>query len=292
MNKIQLSEIAKIFDSHTSIDELKANLDEYYKMRSEVRTILGFDIYKYSKYKHLEQSLIPYIFKTLYFQTIDHCLTYEKYLFQKFKGQDEFSSNLIDTGDGGFQIFNNPIEAFVFAVYFQANLRRYNSFGSFENVRNIVGEITLRYALTTDSLFSFENNFYGPCIINNARIMSKDKLNRFLIDESTVRWYDKHIKGFENFQTLEIEDFDKIPYFSEYKRNKEIDTSLIFQEPNNQKLILQADILRIGELQAKGDSFSVYSCHSQIKLHSTSEDGFNRYTVTIGNLNTTGLDCQ
>lgn len=289
MKAISNFEVKKVIDKGSAIDELKISLSKLFIENSQEYSVLGFDIYKYSKYKTLEQSLIPLVFKQLYKYTINHCMKYEKYIFQQYANEKEFLDRLIDTGDGGFQLFDNPIEAIIFAFYFQANLKRFNSYGTHKELREIIGEITLRYALTTDSLFKFENNYYGPAIINNARIMSKDKLNRFLIDDSTIKWLDRKIKGIENLQTLFTEDFKEIEHFLRYKID-DIEDSLIFSEAGQHRNILNSDILRIGEIEAKGDHFSVYSFHCQVSLYSIEEKGFNRYTITVGNLNSTGLD--
>jgi hypothetical protein len=290
MTKITFSEINKIITSKTDVTDISSSLVQLFKGKSKIVTVLGFDIYKYSKYKNLEQSLIPCVFKAIYNATIYNCITLEKYFFQKYKEKDDFIKLLIDTGDGGFQIFENPIEALIFAIYFQTNLRSFNSFWFYDKLREIIGEITLRYALTTDTLYEFENNYYGAAIINNARIMSKDRLNRFLIDDFTIKWFDRNIKGIENIQKLCINDFEKIKSFDIYGTISEEKSCLIFPKKGESHHILNSDILRIGEIEAKGDPFSVYSFHCQVSLTNLEEKGFNQYTVTLGNLNSTGLE--
>lgn len=69
-------------------------------------------------------------------------------------------------------------------MYFQANIVRYNSRNDTSSaLYEVIGEINLRYSLTYDNLYFYNKNYYGPAIINCARIMSKDKLNRFLLDK-------------------------------------------------------------------------------------------------------------
>ena len=290
MKELKFKEIQELIKSSTKTDELKKAFEELFKNKYEEFSILGFDIYKYSKYKNLEQSLIPFVFKTLYYMTINNCLIQEKMIFKEYSDKKNFNDKLIDIGDGGFQIFNNPLEALVFAFYFQANLKTYNSFKEFKNLREIIGEITLRYALTTDILFRCENNYYGPAIITNSRLLSKDKLNRFLIDNKTINWFDMNLNGIENIQTLVRNDFKKIPFFSGYAINNEDNQSLLFSSGKTNTTIKQVDLLKIDELEVKGDKFSIYSFHSKVTLIAKDDLGFNRYTITLGNLNTAGLD--
>ena len=286
MKKILIREIQTILNKDIN-EKLRINeLNELFK--SKAYTILGFDIYKYSKYDTLPQSLIPYIFKKIYDVTIKHCLVSEKFIFQFYKSESDFSDLFIDTGDGGFQIFNNPIEALIFAIYFQTNLKQYNSSNAEVFAEKIIGEITLRYALTTDIIYKIEDKYYGPGIINNARIMSKDKLNRFLVDTSSIKWFDKNTNGVENLQTLILKDFDEIEYFSKYDKKPIVYDSIIFPITKENKKILKIDVLKIDELNAKGDFFSVYGLHIQVFVK-TKAKGLNKYIVTLGNLNMSGL---
>ena len=126
----------KIEDKKLLIESIKNSLKPYFIQKA----VLGFDVYRYSKYPIVEQTLIPHIFKLLYEVTINSCLRHEKFIFQKYTKED-FEKQFIDAGDGGFQIFNIPIESLVFAVYFQANIQRFNSgfFKKWEKLKMLIG---------------------------------------------------------------------------------------------------------------------------------------------------------
>ena len=113
------------------------------------KTILGIDIYHYSRYKPLEQALIPILFKLIYDKVAEISISGSSFIFQKYKTDKNFKQNFINTGDGGFQIFDTPIHAMAFAINFQMIVRYYNSFRYFPKLRKIIGPLSLRYALST-----------------------------------------------------------------------------------------------------------------------------------------------
>ena len=85
----------------------------------ENKSILGIDIYKYSEYPEDEQIYVPVLFNSLYDITVGNCCNLEKFFFQDYcTSTKEFKKNFISTGDGGFQIFDNPIQSLIFAAYF------------------------------------------------------------------------------------------------------------------------------------------------------------------------------
>jgi hypothetical protein len=250
----------------------------------EKKAVLGIDIYRYSQYPILEQSLIPHLFKEIYLVTVQNCLNLESIFFDG-KTEEDFADTFIDTGDGGFQIFDSPLQMVIFSIYFQAGIKRYNT-GKFKTqlLFKIIGEITLRYAMTYDNTYSYDKNFYGASIINNARIMSKDKLNRVLIDNFTLNWFDKEMNGIENLQNLTIEELKVIRIFNKLDFTKK--SSLI---KSGKGRILKVDILRIGEITSKLDILLVHSLHIQVSMTSVGNESFKRLTVTLGNLNSAGL---
>lgn len=263
---------------------IKSKIDTFF----ETKAVLGFDIYRYSRYPLLEQTLIPHLFKELYKITIDNCIKHEPFIFQNIE-KENFSENFIDTGDGGFQIFDDPFQAIVFSIYFQANTKRYNSGVFPENLQKIIGDITLRYCLTHDTIYCYENNFYGSAIINNARIMAKDKLNRFLVDDNTVAWFSQEFNGIENLQTINFEDdFSKINIFKTIKKDLKIKEQTVLFD-NKKSKILKVDVLRIGEIKSKLDILSVHSLHIQTLMIARTKSGFNKFTISVGNLNSTGI---
>ena len=288
MEQLSNKKIEEILNSCKIEDKLdKRLLQENLNTFLQQKAVLGFDIYRYSKFPLTEQSLIPYIFKKLYNYTISNCLKHEEFIFQKYKTSD-FKNNFIDTGDGGFQIFDTPFESLIFALYFQGNIQRFNS-GFLPNLldlKDLVGEITLRYSLTFDSIYTFNNNFYGPSIINNARIISKDKLNRFLVDENTYLWFRQNINGLENLIVLDQRDFKSIEIMKNFDFEKTV-TYLFENKPNGAR-ILNVDLLKIGEVISKLDKVSIYSLYIQTYMKSPGRE-LEKIVVTIGNLNTSGI---
>lgn len=274
----------KGISKETNLKAIKKKLEIHF----ENKAVLGFDIYRYSQFAILEQSFIPHLFKALYYFTIKDCVDYEKFFFDN-KTPEEFLEDFIDSGDGGFQIFDTPMQAIIFAIYFQANIRRYNSGkdSSIAGLWEIVGEITLRYSITFDSIYKYNNNHYGPAIINNARIISKDKLNRLLIDDNTVCWFTEFLHGIENLQSITFKDLKKIKIFNSNQKVEDSKTSLLFSEAECK--ILNADVLKIGEIKSKLDTLSIHSVHIQARMYSTNMPGFNKYTITVGNLNSSGI---
>lgn len=270
--------------------EAKNSILKKLNLSIEKKAVLGIDIYRYSQYNTVEQALIPFLFKNLMMNAIENCFNHEGYIFQTLN-KKEFKDNFIDTGDGGFLFFDNPLQAVIFAIYFQANLKRYNSgHESTEELREIVGNVTLRYCLTLDDIYSFSNNTYGTGIINNARILAKDKLNRFLVDANAICWFDKELNGIENLVTFYAdEDFPKIKFFDDYKEIKGGKGRISILFDKNAAKFISTDVLHIGEIKSKLDIINIYSIHIQVKVTSSGIMKFRRYTVSVGNLNSSDL---
>ena len=203
---------------------------------------------------------------------------------------EEIEKNFIDTGDGGFLIFENPFHSIIFSIYFQANIKRYNSGHALtKEIRKIVGLLTLRYSLTYDEVYKYSNNHYGTGIINNARILSKDKLNRFLVDSNTINWFDMEFNGIENLMSIEVTDFKLIDFFIDFEEIKDENDRISVLFEKDVSKFLSVDVLHIGEIRSKLDVINVYSLHMQIQVISGGDKKFNVYTVSIGNLNTSDL---
>lgn len=266
------------------------------------KAVLGLDIFQYSQFPNLEQALIPYLFNKLRVDTIYTVLKLEKFIFQKYE-PEELKNNFIDTGDGGFQIFNNPLDAIVFAIYFQMAIHRYNFAGSEndEYLFNIIGKLKLRFTVTYDNVYTMKfgerRNFYGVGIINNARILSRDKLDRCLIDENVLDWFYKELNGFENLSIITDEDFDSIELFNEYDKAiivKQMEQkSLLFgkTEDFEKRSIQGSDVMHIGTIRAKKSELSVHCIY--LKIIVISEDQkkkFNKMATSLGSLNPQGLN--
>lgn len=273
-----------------SNDSIENRVINYFKSRVEKKAILGIDIYRYSKFKSHEQSLVPLVFKKIVKSTFDQLLTSEPTLFNNYKINDSIKIESIDTGDGGFFIFNNPLDAVIFTIYFHSLLHLYNSSNLFPDInqfRKIIGEITIRYALTFDDIYSYDDNYYGSAIITCARILSKDRLNRFLIDKNAVDWFSNTMNSVENLQSIRSEDLQTMDFL---KDTQDFDSSFFSKVTNK---ICNVDLLKIGELTAKGDNVDIYNLCLKVFMMRRVMLGTNeisKHTITVGNLNTSGID--
>lgn len=296
MDEIKYDEITKLIQDTIIKSKMEVLVHEsvcdYFKTRVSKKAILGMDIYRYSKFKFHEQSLVPLVFKEIVKLTCGQLSESEPALFRKYKIKDDtFQFESIDTGDGGFFIFNNPLDAVIFTIYFHALLHLYNSSNLhpyMSNFRKVIGEITIRYALTYDDIYLYDQNYYGSAIITCARILSKDRLNRFLIDKNVVDWYSLKMNSIENLQSIRYDDILKIDEFKDIG----VLTSSFFSQPVNK--ICSVDLLKIGELTAKGDSVDIYNlCIKAFMLRKTPILGTKeilKHTFTVGNLNTSGIE--
>lgn len=274
--------------------ELQAELRKYISYDKITRkSVLGIDMYQYSSYGEFEQTLIPFLFKILLDSTIKLCLKNHKFIFQKYNIY-RIEKNFISTGDGGFLLLDNPLQSLLFASNFAVILRAYNAFHFYPKLRRIIGGISMRYAITYDKIYTFNNNYFGRGIINNARILAKDSLNRCLIDEHVHSWFTTNLDGVENLQIVTLEDVVNIFEFSKnYNRKFVEDNDEIFEnEPSRKYGIINSDILKVGVIRSKETSISVYNLHIQvtIRLYKDDDPRQNRLiTVSLGNLNTTGI---
>jgi hypothetical protein len=257
------------------------------------KSVLGIDIFKYSSYGVFEQTLIPFLFRTLFKSATKLCLTNHKFIFQNYD-EEHFEKNFISTGDGGYIMFDTPLHSLLFAINFAVMLRTYNAYHLYPRLRRIIGGVSMRYAITLDKIYVFENNFYGRGIINCARILSKDDLNRCLIDENVHSWFTINMEGLENLQVITIDDIANIFDFKSYDRTLlSTHSDEIFQHDISRRYgIINADILKIGKISSKETELSIYNLHLQVTLNLTNDDDPTQkktITFSLGNLNTSGI---
>lgn len=276
-------------------DDLKTKLHEYiFSAEYGRKSVLGIDIYRYSMYEELEQTLIPVIFKSICNEAIELCLKNHPLIFQKYS-HAEIEKNFISTGDGGFFIFDIPLQSLLFAINFEIILRTYNSYHFYPKLRKIIGEINIRYAITYDKIYSFDNNHYGRVIINCARILSRDSLNRCLIDQNVYEWFLINLDGIENLQIISLNDIINIFEFT-HQYNTDIanfaeDQIFSFNNSRNQGII-NADILKIGKIMSKETDLSIFNLHLQVTLKLQNKDNQldeKIIIISLGNLNTMGI---
>lgn len=305
IQKFSFDQIKELLDKHDkkAFYENKATIPEKEDLYNHVKdsinfeefaekTVLGIDVYQYSQYRSLEQTIVPFLFKLIYKEAIDLCLKKAGFVFQKYKSED-FNKQFIDSGDGGFQIFQTPLHAIIFAIQFELLVRYYNAFQFYPKLRKLVGPLNLRYALTRDQIFGFENNFYGPSIINNNRILSKDELNRFLIDENTYNWFMLNMSGIENLQIISVDEILKINGFEDYVIQESRESIFpLYMDFKTQRSITSVDVQKIGDIVVKSTSLSVYNLHIQyLGGLPKDEDRENKTVIalSLGNLNTSGI---
>jgi hypothetical protein len=277
-----------------STDGLRGALRGYFgDSREFSAAVLGIDIYRYSKYPHEQQRLIPSVFRMLFEQTISLCKEHEQFMFQT----EQFANRFISTGDGGFAIFDTPMQAIVFATWFQAVLSPFNSGYDSPRLRSFLGApLTLRYTLTFGQLFRLDMEYFGAAIINNARILSRDSLNRFLIDDASLNWFNFRIRSFENLIALSREDLVGIPEFSGYDSQKLKNGSMMFPRDKRggafgEGAFHTAIVQKIGEIQAKNTHLDIHSAYLQVGLsHGREGDIKKNIVITLGNLNSSGLN--
>jgi hypothetical protein len=286
-----------VFDKTNIIPDhrqMYSKLKEYISYEKITRkSVLGIDLFQYSSYGEFEQTLIPFLLKSMLESTVKLCLNNHAFIFQKY-WPERIERNFISTGDGGFLLFDNPLQSLLFACNFAVVLRVYNAYHYFPRLRRIIGALNMRYAITYDKVYTFNHNFFGRGIINNARILIKDSLNRCLIDEHVHSWFTTNLDGIENLQIITLNDIANIFEFSKDYDMKFLEKGdeIFENEPSRKYGIINSDILKIGNIQSKESSISVYNLHLQVTIQLVNDDDANQkrlITVSLGNLNTTGI---
>lgn len=258
------------------------------------KTVIGLDIYHYSKMENKTQILIPVIFDLLFVQAENWMKQYEKKLI---KDQEHLQDSFIHTGDGGFLLVDNPIIGIVFLLHFYTLLNLYNSGLYLNDYYAITKEIEIRACMTKGNVFKYHSNYFGKAIIQNARILAADKLNRFLIDENVNNWFNENINGITSLLIRtgkEIEDILKLP-------NESLKDSYIFcynnfltvaGMPTGNSSIKHVTKQKIGEISVKEDKNSIYNVEIQryayIEIPGETIR-LNNIVITIGNSNAAGL---
>ncbi len=300
INKFLLEKDHRVIFRKTNIipsdDDLFDELSTYVDYENiPNKSVLGIDIYQYSTgYGVLEQSLIPFLFNRFMETAIDQCFVNHRYIFQKYDPQ-RIRDHFISTGDGGFFIFDTPLHSLLFAINFAIVLRVYNAFHFYPKLRRIIGSINIRYAITYDNIYKFGNNYFGRAIINNARILQRDNLNRCLFDQNVNKWFLVHLGGIENLQVITMSEISNIEEFLDG-----YDCTILDDYPDEifgiiEKRtygIINSDILKIGIIQSKSTELNIYLLHLQVALRLINDDDPDQtkvFTISLGNLNTTGI---
>ena len=278
------------------IDKLELTADAFYELpdgdidkrllvfsenyiKQEPKAILGLDIYKYSDFDEGRQPLIPFLFDLLLDGGFTYTLRAESTLFNNFVIRDNF----IPTGDGGFIIFPSPIHALAFNLYFFAALHIYNSGHFLPKLSQYIGDINIRIAITFDTIFQYENNWYGKGIIKNARILSKDKLNRFIVDKETYNYFMRNfINGIEILSIIDKNIFMRVMNLSESFY------SVLF-DGRYKNILKNIHVQKIEDTLAKSTKLTIYNVEIQFDAITTLDGQKTSYIFTLGNSNAVNI---
>lgn len=233
-----------LFHKESSIDGLKHEINNLIKKESELRCLLGFDIYRYSSMELEQQVLIPYFIQRILDQTFFTLEHYESIFFSV----DEITSiknTRIDTGDGFYVIINNSLKSLIFlgVFCFVLELERANN----RVLSKFLGELDVRFSLTRDYVYMFNGKYYGAGVIKCSRILSLDKLNRLLIDSSIIDWFYLNGYGIESLRIHNLDDIKKYTDTVLYEGEDKISHMYLTGRSLIKTLITQ----KIGKLQSK-----------------------------------------
>jgi hypothetical protein len=293
----------KFFD-----EKFSSATDEQYQKYLEVKrnwmakiqdsdfSVLGIDIYRYSTFTEEKQIIVPIIFHGILRKTVNDILKYDAYIFSDFNDLEEFLKYFIDTGDGGFFIFPSPFQAFIFALFFQSNLRLFRTGMLYPFLlRDLKNDdqnssIELRYAITYGKVYEMSANFYGPAIIDCSRLLSKDKLNRCLIDHNSIIWFEQECGGVENLSNLNYNEIQGRNLLGVTESPLESNL-FFFRRPtaDNSNMINRIDVQKLDEIKAKQQSYSAYNLYVQFQYTEDVKGIDQKMTVSLGNLNPQGI---
>jgi len=274
----KVKKIDSIFFNPDIPEEIEKSTDKYKDFVKDnipqiKKSVLGLDIYKYSQYKNGKQELIPFIFDIIF----NGAIYYSKY--QALLENTDKEKQFISTGDGGFIVFPTPLHSLLFNCNFYKALHMFNSRHIYPELSKFIGGLTVRSSITYDSVFNYEKNWYGKAIIKNARILSKDKLNRFLIDKETFDYFLNRLNGIESLSIRTKEDIRKI-----LKDEDEIDPKKVNFDNTEFKNI---HVQKLEDTVAKETKLSIYNL--EIQYLSSIKDTKNKqetsFVLTIGNSN-------
>ncbi len=281
----------KIYDT-AKAENFKNEFENLAKtLQADKYCVVGIDILGYSQYEFETQAIIPPVFKILLDEVLRHLVGAEYFLFHSHTETD-LRKKFISTGDGGFLVLENPLQGLICALKFASILHLFNSYSFYPSMRKYLGELKVRYCLTYNSVFEFESNFFGSGLINNARIMSRDKLDRCLMDKDSYTWFLEKINGLESLQIFDMKEISvklgiPIPSLPKGPFSYSGILNTPFDKPRLRAIVTQ----KIGSVKAKAQLLDVYNLFVQVSttyLEETTHEPDN-YVVNLGNLNTVGI---
>ncbi len=164
----------------------------------------------------------------------------------------------------------------------------FNSYHLYPNLRKYLnGPLIVRYTITYDRLYKIDSKYYGPAIIKNARIISKDKLNRFLIDDKTYEWFLLNTNGIENLPNLRLEQMGHL--IDPNSKNKEPLKSVYFSSNNKGSHFQHIFCQKLEKISVKDDNFEVYNLMIQYFANTAYNEKAVPFITSIGNMNCNGI---
>jgi hypothetical protein len=299
--KASLEELIRLFDQHDSALNLEGSglaqdikplvqaLDEYFLSRESARAVVGVDIYQYSRLDSARQRLVPAVFALLHQVALELCWERETFLFKTETREGHF----ISTGDGGYQMLSTPLHAVVFALYLELAFSAFNAYLHYPRVRAAIGPISVRYAITFDKIFEQDGNFFGTAIINNARILSRDSLNRCLMDGASLEWFRSQIGTVETLLISSSEGIAQLPAFAHY-HDRTYTRSMLFRSTDEglgSSPVRTVNVQKIGLVAAKQSQIDIHNLHIQVVFTRSGDAAVPEHpmVVSLGNLNSAGI---
>ena len=275
------------FPGEEALKHAEDQLSDLIDNAVDKRTVVGFDVYRYSSYSKVPQVLVPHVLSVLIETTLRDLDQHEAAFFSESYRIDP-ARDLIDTGDGGYVIFPDPLRALVFLMYFQSNLLIYNTGNRWPEFTWITRGLSIRYAMTFNAVYLYKNKWFGPAIIHNARILAADRLNRLLVDDNVKEWFDLTTNGVETLSMIPMTDLRKVRFGHTLPDDTSRRSFLFPQSITHVNTIRSVNLSRVGEIIQKGQTLSVHNLHLQFYLTRPSAE-INKHVVTLGNLNSSGL---
>jgi hypothetical protein len=278
-------------------------LEEIKAIGRNSSTVVGIDVYHYSQFAVEKQMFVPHLFDLVYDESWHLIKQNYAFIFQqygrvielereKFLDQNKY---FINVGDGGYQILETPLHGVIYILTFATILRLYNADRFMRKMHAKIGDLEVRYVMTFDDVYRYRDHFYGSGIINNSRILARDTLNRFIVDQNVYNWFMTNTVGIENLMSLSLSDIKDIEAFKDYDTSKITSGHNALIPPQGESKpddgFKSIDVQKIGKVLQKSMELDIYNLHMQALIHY--QNLFQQeqlFSVSIGNLNTHGIE--
>jgi hypothetical protein len=270
-----------LLDCGEDLIKLQQSLQNACEEQKKIMTIVGVDLYQYSQMEPLKQFVAPFFISQLFENTLIVLQSFEKMFFS----EEEIAAikdSLIDTGDGFYLVLKNPLKAMIFLAYFCSQIEAATSRIVASTLMKLYDDFIFRYSITTGEVFKIGKKYYGDAITKCARIIALDKLNRFLIDRITYRWFYENANGID---ALRVHRRSDIVGYGNGELYASQMSGLFPQDnvgfPPINALISQ----KIGEIQSKQTPLDIFNVYIQWNMGFPGNRRVTPFSVSIGNLN-------